>query len=332
MRTTPDQATDPLRAALDAIVGSLDARAADRGAFAASVGYSPDHLDRIVEGAAGERPAALRRRLLLERGAWQLRGGSSVAAAASDAGYGSSAAFSRAFARAYGVPPRAFADSARPIGLEAGNGLRFHPPAGVSVPRTRPEWFGPGPTSRRLLAHHLAHGRELVAAVQALDRADRERAVRPGHRIEWFGEAEPTAQLMAERLVGALECWVAAMSGRRQQPIVPRDLVAQFDAVAGKLVELCERIDREQARDAGFVDALCEPPQMFVHADVLAAALGDLGAPVALIEGDPIHRATREPRAEPRRRDAAERRATWGTGTTGLQPAASASTEQRFPN
>ncbi len=319
MRTTPDQATDPLRAALDAIVDSLEARGADRGALAASVGYSPDHLDRIVEGAAGERPTALRRRLLLERAAWQLRGGSPVAAAARDAGYGSPAAFSRAFARAYGLPPRAFAGSARLIGLDAGNGLHFHPPAGVTVPRTRRDWSGLGPTSRRLLGHHLAHGRELVTAVQALDRADRERVVRPGHRIEWFGEAEPTAQLMAERLVGSLECWVAAMSGRRQQPIVARDLVAQFDAIAGELAELCERIDRERAWDAGFVDALCEPPQVFVHADVLAhvleygaarrhalaAVLGDLGAPVPLIEGDPIHRATRAPRAEPRRRDAA---------------------------
>ncbi len=52
-----------------------------------------------------ETPAVLRRRLLLERPAWQLAHGYTTADVAAGAGYGPTAAFSRAFARAHGNPP-----------------------------------------------------------------------------------------------------------------------------------------------------------------------------------------------------------------------------------
>jgi AraC-like DNA-binding protein len=47
----------------------------------------------------------LRRRLLLERAAWQLAHGYTTADVAAGAGYGPTAAFSHAFARAHGSPP-----------------------------------------------------------------------------------------------------------------------------------------------------------------------------------------------------------------------------------
>jgi AraC-like DNA-binding protein len=54
------------------------------------------------------------------------------------AGYNSLAAFSRAFARAHGVPPSRFAGSGRPVQLDAPNGVHFHPPAGLLVPGGAP--------------------------------------------------------------------------------------------------------------------------------------------------------------------------------------------------
>ena len=47
----------------------------------------------------------MRRRLLLERAAWQLAHGYTTADVAAGADYGSTAAFSRAFARVHGSPP-----------------------------------------------------------------------------------------------------------------------------------------------------------------------------------------------------------------------------------
>jgi len=129
---------DRLRELIDLVLDSLDETGADGRALAERAHFSRDHLDRLLAAATGESPVALRRRLLLERAAWQLRSGAaspSEAAAAAD--YGSLAAFSRAFTRAHRVPPSSFAQSGRPMELEASNGIHFHPPAGLLVPGAR---------------------------------------------------------------------------------------------------------------------------------------------------------------------------------------------------
>jgi AraC family transcriptional regulator len=126
---------DRLRDLIDLVLGSLDEPGADGRALAQRAHFSRDHLDRLLAAATGESPVALRRRLLLERAAWQLRRGAATPSeAATAAGYGSLAAFSRAFARAYGEPPSVYASSRRPIELEAPNGIHFHPPAGLLLP------------------------------------------------------------------------------------------------------------------------------------------------------------------------------------------------------
>ncbi len=133
-------AEDRLRELIDLVLVSLDEPRADGRALADRAHFSRDHLDRLLAAATGESPIALRRRLLLERAAWQLRvAGMSASQVAPAAGYGSLAAFSRAFARAYGVAPRAFAAAAEPpIALPAPNGIRFHLPAGLLIPLARP--------------------------------------------------------------------------------------------------------------------------------------------------------------------------------------------------
>ena len=65
---------------------------------------SPFHFSRRLVRDAGEPPVAMRRRVALERAAWQLARGVPVTDAAFAAGYGSVEGFARAFARAYGHP------------------------------------------------------------------------------------------------------------------------------------------------------------------------------------------------------------------------------------
>src|SRR5918995_4161264 len=203
--------TDRLRELLDLVLGSLDDPEADGRALAERAHFSRDHLDRLLAAATGESPVALRRRLLLERAAWQLRAGAATASeAAAAADFGSLAAFSRAFARAYGEPPSAFAASGRPFQLEAPNGIHFHAPAGLLIPSAR---TGSDPFLARLVRGHVATVRALLAAAATLPAADLERPLRPGFVAVWFEGEEASAAVMAERLVFTLEVWVAAMAG-----------------------------------------------------------------------------------------------------------------------
>jgi hypothetical protein len=218
---------------------------------------------------------------------------SDVAAAA---GYGSLAAFSRAFARAYGVPPSAFAAADRRVELDAPNGVHFHPPGGLLIPSAA----APGrDLVERLVLHHIARMRELLDAAATLPAEALERPLRPGFVAVWFEGEEPSAALMAERLVYTLEVWIAAITGRAN-PAGGGDLRARLDRAGPAFERIARTIRDRGAYDDAFVDALCEPPQSFTYGGVLAhilsygavrretlaSVLAELGARVP--DGDPI--------------------------------------------
>ena len=263
--------TDRLRELLDLVVGSLDDPAADGRALAGRAHFSRDHLDRLIAAATGESPVALRRRLLLERAAWQLAGGTATPSqAAAAAGYGSLAAFSRAFRRAHGVSPSAFADGGRPPEIEAPNGVHFHPPAGLLVPGAPAT---PRDLTERLVGHHADRVRELLEAAAALPAEALARELRPGLVLVWFEGEEASAALMAERLVHTLEVWVAAIAGREAPPPGSGDLLARHDRAAREFARIARALRDTGAWDDAFVDALCEPPQSFTYGGVLAHIL-----------------------------------------------------------
>jgi AraC-like DNA-binding protein len=289
---------DRLRDLLDLVVGSLDEPGADGRALAARAHFSRDHLDRLLAGATGESPVALRRRLLLERAAWRLRvAGAAPSDVFADAGYGSLAAFSRAFARAYGVAPSAFAAREEvPIALPAPNGVRFHPPAGIAFARPRGRDL-----MERMVGHHRDRSRELLALAEALGDEVLDRAARPGFVAHWLEGEEPSARLMAERLVGALEVWNAAILGEERDGPGSGTWVERWDRAGATFGRIVRDIRDRGAWDEGFVDALCEPPQSFTYGSVvahvlefgairremLASVLAEAGAPVS-DESDPI--------------------------------------------
>lgn len=266
-----DLVSDRLRDLLDLVVGSLDDPGVDGRTLARRASFSRDHLDRVLAAATGETPVALRRRLLLERAAWRLRHGAASGDEAVAAGYGSPEAFTRAFARAYGVPPRAFAASALDVAIDAPNGIHFLGPAGFVVPGP-PVRTGRDVTDR-LLAHHLDRTRELLTIVEALTDEERDRVVRPGLVIVWFEGAEETARLLAERSVATLEVWTAAMGGEPRPPAPDRELLRRFDHVTPAFGRIAADLRERGAWDDAFVDALCEPPQSFTYGGVLAHIL-----------------------------------------------------------
>ena len=66
------QLMDPLATFVDTLAASLDDHAADGEDLAARAYLSRFHFDRVVGAVAGETPARLRRRVLLERAAFRL--------------------------------------------------------------------------------------------------------------------------------------------------------------------------------------------------------------------------------------------------------------------
>ena len=289
---------DRLRDLIDLVVDSLDRPGADGRALAQAASFSRDHLDRLLVGATGESPVAMRRRLLLERAAWQLRSGlATPTEAAAAAGYGSLAAFSRSFKRAHGVAPTELPRD-HPIELPAPNGIHFQPPAGLLLPgpRVRPA----RDLTDRMVSHHLARTRELLEAAAKLAPQDLQRPLRPGHVAVWFEGEEPDAATMCERLVFTLEVWVAAIAGH-EHPASAAPLLHRFDTAARAFARIAKTIRDRGAWDDAFVDALCEPPQSFTYGGVLshvltygavrretlASVLRELGAEIRS-SGDPI--------------------------------------------
>ena len=93
---------------------------------------------RVFGALIEETPAAMRRRLLLERAAWQLgRTEQSITDVAFDARYGSLEAFTRAFRRAFKISPSLYRRmGATHCHLPAPNAIHFCAPASASEGET----------------------------------------------------------------------------------------------------------------------------------------------------------------------------------------------------
>ena len=191
---------------LEVLAASLDDHEASGEALASRVHLSRFHFDRLVSAAAGEPPATLRRRILLERAAHRLvTTTDEVLPVAIDAGYASHEAFTRAFSRAYGRPPSRW--RRRPTGfrIEAPSDVHFHPPGALRVPADRKV------NSMDLLTRMVEHHIWLVA--EMLDRADRlpDDILDAPVEISVDGiDDAPTLRSLLARLVGQLAMWDAA--------------------------------------------------------------------------------------------------------------------------
>jgi len=264
---------DCLRDVIDAVIEALD-EGLDGRAMAARAMLSPSHFNRLVSAGIGEPPAAFRRRLLLERAAWQLRRGATVTDAALESGYDAVEAFSRAFTRAHGVPPSRFAADARGYRLAAPNDIHFHPPGGLLLPgHSRGKTMD---LSDRLIEHDHWHTARLLEQAATLSNEALDKKVRPGMIVHAFEGPEPDVRTMLERIVFTKEVWTAAIGGR---DIPPRDdrsiagLQARHAAVQTQFTALVRRIRDRNEWDDAFVDALCTPPVSFTFGSVIAHIL-----------------------------------------------------------
>ena len=232
------------------------------------------HFDRVISAIAGEAPGKFRRRVLMERAAYRLvTSRLTVLDVAVEAGYSSHEAFTRAFARAYDTTPSSWRRRPSQFQIDAPSGVHFHPPGGLRLPaRTKVTAMD---LIQRLVEHHVW----LVG--QMLDRAsrvDNDTLDRPITSSVEPLDDHPTLRSLLSRLVGQLDMWKAAIAGRTYDFSVEEGervedmrtrLAEAGRTFLGHVREVCD-----QGRlDETFVDAVCEPPEVFTHGGMIAHVL-----------------------------------------------------------
>jgi AraC-like DNA-binding protein len=268
------QLADTFVSFVDSLAESLDDHDSTGDDLAARACLSRFHFDRVVSGVSGETPTRLRRRVLLERAAFRLlTTGDGVLEIAHEAGYSSNEAFTRAFRRAYGLTPSAWRASPRRIKLDAPNGVHFHPPGGLRLP-ARDEV-----TSMDLLTKLVEHHVWLVGEI--LDRAGRLTDEQLDAPIQVSVEGiddDPTIRSLLSRLVGQMDMWNASMDSREYDFGIERNeslrsIRARLDVAGPAFLGRAREVIDERRLDETFVDATCEPPEVFTYGGMLGHVL-----------------------------------------------------------
>ncbi|WP_245720005.1 helix-turn-helix domain-containing protein [Nocardia uniformis] len=269
----PKNGRDRLRELLDAVLHEDNATLGD---MAAGAYISPFHFARQFTRGTGESPVALRRRVLLERAAWELSSGGSVTEVAFAAGYDSVEGFSRAFSKAYGHPPSATTEDRRRRWLVAANGIHFHPPMSLWVARTPKGRSDMDPTTL-LLHHDVDDTRELLAAAGALTDEQYRRVRIPNFTVESFQSKEESIAAVLAHLIETKEMWLASIDGADMPGERGDDLsglVKRHERVAARWLDTVREIDLRGGWGDTLIDALCDPPESFVIGSVIAHVLG----------------------------------------------------------
>ncbi|MET0525875.1 MAG: helix-turn-helix transcriptional regulator [Nocardioides sp.] len=263
---TTESGRDRLRELLDAV---LDEEHQTLAEMAGGAHSSPYHFTRRLTRDAGEPPVAMRRRVMLERAAWQIRHGPSVTAAAFAAGYESVEGFGRAFAKAFGHPPSQLSTETSHW-LPAPNGIHFHPPMSLWVHSKEQPM---SPLTEQLVQHDLDDTRELLDLAKQLPDADYRSARLRGHHVTSWDGPEESVVAVLERLIFTKEVWLAAIEGG-EFPAERGDdletLIERHDAVAPRWLGTVRDIERRGGWDDRLIDALCDPPESFVMSSVIA--------------------------------------------------------------
>jgi len=255
------------------VLGSLDDEAAT-GELPRRAYRSRSHFYRLFQSLIEESPGTMRRRLLLERAAWQLgHTRASVTEIALDANYGSLEAFTRAFSKAFRVSPSIYRRmGAKHIHLPAPNGFHFDASDSTSKGAFTMDLYD------RFAGADSWHTRRLLEHAQALSHEQLDRP--QDGTIAAFGWCSPDKNLreMLERIVQTKEVWTAALIGSEMPKLegspaadrTPAALLARFEKADALFSSHLSDVRNRGAWDETFIDALCEPPETFTFGGMFA--------------------------------------------------------------
>ena len=235
--------------------------------------HSRTQFHSLFRALASETPAAMRRRLLLERAAWTLANTTRpVTEIALDANYGSLEAFTRAFRKAYSASPSMY----RRIGtnrywLASPNGVHFASPGSDQKGPTNMDLFD------RFAGNDSWHTRRLLCSAAKLTAEQLDRPLNAVVEILPWRERTNTLRQLLENIIFTKEVWTAAltggsldMNGPPPERRTPRAMQERLDQTDAALDRVMREVGSRGGWDDTFVDALCEPPETFTYGGVFA--------------------------------------------------------------
>jgi len=254
---------------LESLDGSLKTEELARRAY-----QSRTHFHRLFRAIVEETPAAMRRRLLLERAAFQLAySKNSVTEIAFDANYGSLEAFTRAFRKAFRTSPSLYRRiRATSIHLPAPNGIHFHAPGSPSKGAGEMDLYD------RFAGNDSWHTRKLLEYAGKLTDEQLDRPLDAVVEILPWRETTKTLRQLLENIVFTKEVWTAALAGHDMPNIngtpeserSPKAMLARLEKTDAELHRIFRDVQQRGAWDDTFVDALCEPAETFTFGGVFA--------------------------------------------------------------
>ncbi len=227
---------------------------------------------RLFRTMVDETPAAMRRRLLLERAAFQLANtGMSVTDVALDANYGSLEAFTRAFRKAFRISPSLYRRLRDPHShLPASNGIHFLAPGS-------PAKGGDMDLFDRFAGNDSWHTRRLLEYASTLTDEQLDRPLPAIVELLPWRESNKTLRQLLENIVFTIEVWTAALSGAEmdvngtpKSRRSPQAMLQRLKSTDAELHRILSDVRNRSAWDDTFVDALCEPAETFTFGGVFA--------------------------------------------------------------
>jgi AraC-like DNA-binding protein len=267
-------ATDTFTAFVSILASALDDHDASGEDLARRVHLSRFHFDRVIAAAAGEPPATFRRRILMERAAYRLLTNDlTVLDIAIEAGYRSHEAFTRAFHRAYGASPARWRRHPTQILIEAPSNVHFHPPGGLRLP-ARTE-VGPMDLLNKMVEHHVWLVGEMVGHAATLTDEQLDAPIEIS--VEGVDD-DPTLRSLLSRLTGQMAMWNAAIAARPYDFDIERNesvtsIRSRLAQEGSTFLSQVREVTDEGRLDETFVDAICDPPEIFTYGGMIAHVL-----------------------------------------------------------
>ena len=256
----------------DVVIKSLDANHST-AELSRQAYQSRTQFHRLFRALVEETPGAMRRRLLLERAAFQLRDTSAtVTEIAFDANYNSLEAFTRAFRKAFHVSPSLYRRMRTgPTYLPSPSRIHFFAP-GSPLKGVEMDLFD------RFAGNDSWHTRKLLEYAGTLTDEQLDRPLNAVVEILPWRESTKTLREILENIIFTKEVWTAALTGTGFANIngtpasekSPLAMLARLEKTDAEFHKVFRDIGNRGEWDSTFVDALCEPAETFTYGGVFA--------------------------------------------------------------